>query len=81
MVIGELGEATIPGRTVATIKTDDGQWFQFNIREYQLRGIDIGRAVTPDRGLRREKNSGENLGTAALGRLCDMARGPRHRRP
>jgi len=46
MVIGELGEATVPGRTVATITAADGQWFQFNIREDRLHGLAIGQAVT-----------------------------------
>jgi HlyD family secretion protein len=45
MIIGELGEATVPGRTVATIKADGGQWFQFNIREDRLLGLDIGKSV------------------------------------
>jgi HlyD family secretion protein len=50
MVIGELGEATVPGRTVATIRAADGQWVQFNMREDQLHGIDIGRHVVLTEG-------------------------------
>jgi multidrug resistance efflux pump len=50
MVIGELGEAAVPGRTVATIRATDGPWIQFNIREDRLHGIDIGRRVVLTEG-------------------------------
>src|SRR5260221_1183932 len=45
VVVGELGEATVPGRTVLTIADTDKSWFNFNVREDQLRGIDIGKQI------------------------------------
>jgi HlyD family secretion protein len=42
VVVAELGEATVPGRTVLTIADTQEPWFSFNIREDQLKGIDIG---------------------------------------
>jgi multidrug resistance efflux pump len=41
-VVGELGEATVPGRTLLTVAVTQGPWFSFNIREDQLRGLGIG---------------------------------------
>ena len=41
-VVAELGEATVPGRTVLTIAATAQPWFSFNIREDALRGLDIG---------------------------------------
>ena len=38
----ELGEATVPGRTVLTIAATAEPWFSFNVREDALRGMDIG---------------------------------------
>jgi len=45
-VVAELGEATVPGRTVLTLTATAEPWFSFNIREDALRGIDIGTALT-----------------------------------
>jgi HlyD family secretion protein len=45
-VVGELGEATVPGRTVLTLTASGEPWFSFNIREDVLRGLDIGAALT-----------------------------------
>ena len=45
-VVAELGEATVPGRTVLTITATAEPWFSFNIREDALRGMDIGTALT-----------------------------------
>jgi HlyD family secretion protein len=42
VVVAELGEAEIPGRTVLTVAAAQELWFDFNIREDELRGIDIG---------------------------------------
>jgi HlyD family secretion protein len=42
VIVAELGEATVPGRTVLTIADTQEPWFSFNIREDQLKGIDIG---------------------------------------
>jgi len=46
VVVAELGEAEIPGRTVLTISADRELWFDFNIREDQLAGLDIGVPLT-----------------------------------
>ncbi len=45
-VVGELGEATVPGRTVLTLTASGEPWFSFNIREDALRGLNIGTALT-----------------------------------
>src|SRR5215468_7303480 len=45
-VVGELGEATVPGRTVLTLTASGEPWFSFNIREDARRGLDIGTALT-----------------------------------
>ena len=45
-VVGEIGEATVPGRTVLTITATAEPWFSFNIREDALSGIDIGTTLT-----------------------------------
>jgi multidrug resistance efflux pump len=45
-VVGELGEATVPGRTVLTITATAETWFSFNVREDALRGMDIGSSLT-----------------------------------
>lgn len=45
-VVGELGEATVPGRTVLTLTATAEPWFSFNVREDALRGMDIGTALT-----------------------------------
>ncbi len=42
VVVAELGEAEVPGRTVLTVAAARELWFDFNIREDELRGIDIG---------------------------------------
>ena len=45
-VVGELGEATVPGRTLLTVTATESPWFSFNIREDQLHGLDIGSPLT-----------------------------------
>jgi multidrug resistance efflux pump len=45
-VVAELGEATVPGRTVFTLTATAEPWFSFNIREDALRGVDIGTTLT-----------------------------------
>jgi HlyD family secretion protein len=42
VVVAEPGEATVPGRTVLTIADTGEPWFDFNIREDELKGIGIG---------------------------------------
>jgi HlyD family secretion protein len=42
VVVAEPGEATVPGRTVLTIADTGEPWFDFNIREDELRGLGIG---------------------------------------
>src|SRR5262245_61454292 len=44
-VVAELGEATVPGRTVLTLTADGASWFSFNIREDALHGMDIGTVL------------------------------------
>ena len=44
-VVGEIGEATVPGRTILTITATAEPWFSFNIREDALSGIDIGTTL------------------------------------
>jgi multidrug resistance efflux pump len=46
VVVAELGEATVPGRTVLTIAGTEEPWFGFNIREDELGGIGIGTELT-----------------------------------
>ncbi|HVI88296.1 MAG TPA: biotin/lipoyl-binding protein [Dongiaceae bacterium] len=46
VVVGELGEATVPGRTILTIADTGKPWFNFNIREDQLHGLGIGSQLT-----------------------------------
>lgn len=46
VIVAELGEAEIPGRTVLTISANRQLWFEFNIREDQLAGLDIGAPLT-----------------------------------
>jgi len=46
VVVAELGEAEIPGRTALTISANRQLWFDFNIREDQLAGLDIGAPLT-----------------------------------
>jgi HlyD family secretion protein len=45
VVVAERGEATVPGRTVLTIADTAEPWFDFNIREDELRGLGIGTPV------------------------------------
>ncbi|HSY87594.1 MAG TPA: efflux RND transporter periplasmic adaptor subunit, partial [Verrucomicrobiae bacterium] len=42
VVVAEPGEATVPGRTVLTIADTGEPWFDFNIREDELRGLGMG---------------------------------------
>lgn len=45
-VVADLGEATVPGRTILTLAASDAFWFSFNIREDALGGMDIGTVLT-----------------------------------
>jgi len=45
-VVGELGEATVPGRTLLTLTVTEAPWFSFNVREDQLRGLGVGAMLT-----------------------------------
>jgi multidrug resistance efflux pump len=45
-VVAELGEATVPGRTVLTLTATAEPWFSFNIREDALHGLDVGTTLT-----------------------------------
>jgi len=44
-VVAELGEATVPGRTVLTLTVSEAPWFSFNVREDALGGMDIGTVL------------------------------------
>jgi HlyD family secretion protein len=46
VVVAELGEATVPCRTILTIAESEKPWFNFNIREDQLHGLGIGSQMT-----------------------------------
>jgi HlyD family secretion protein len=46
VVVAEPGEAEVPGRTVLAIAAAGAPWFSFNVREDQLRGLDVGAAIT-----------------------------------
>jgi multidrug resistance efflux pump len=45
VVVANLGEATVPGRTVLTVTDAEAPWFAFNIREDELKGMGIGSAL------------------------------------
>jgi multidrug resistance efflux pump len=45
VVVAEPGEAEVPGRTVLTVAAVQQPWFNFNIREDELRGLDIGASL------------------------------------
>jgi len=45
-VVAELGEATVPGRTVLTLTASEAPWFSFNIREDAFGGMDIGTVLS-----------------------------------
>jgi multidrug resistance efflux pump len=45
-VVGELGEATVPGRTLLTVAAAGAPWFSFNLREDQLQGLQVGSNLT-----------------------------------
>jgi HlyD family secretion protein len=46
VVVGEIGEVIVPGRTVLVISPADSQWFHFNVREDELDGIDVGAPLS-----------------------------------
>jgi len=46
VVVAELGEVMVPGRTILTIADSAKPWFNFNIREDQLHGLGIGSQLT-----------------------------------
>lgn len=45
VVVANLGEATVPGRTVLTVTDAEEPWFAFNIREDELKGLGMGSAL------------------------------------
>jgi len=49
-VVAELGEATVPGRTLLSVAKTESPWFSFNIREDQMRGLGIGSELTLVKG-------------------------------
>jgi len=46
VVVGEIGEVIVPGRTVLVVTPADSQWFHFNVREDELKGIDVGGSLS-----------------------------------
>src|SRR5262249_45347678 len=70
VVVGELGEATVPGRTILTIADSEKPWFGFNVREDQLRGLGIGAQLTLVNG---QDNRRIAVQVSELRRLADFA--------
>jgi HlyD family secretion protein len=70
VVVGELGEATVPGRTILTIADARKFWFSFNIREDQLRGLGIGEQLTLVDGKDNQRFSAQ---VSEMRRLGDFA--------
>ena len=70
VVVGELGEATVPSRTILTIADSEKPWFSFNVREDQLRGLTIGTQLTLIDG---EDNRTFSAQVSEMRRLGDFA--------
>jgi len=70
VVVAELGEATVPSRTILTIADTGKPWFSFNIREDQLRDLGIGAQITLVDG---EKNRRFSAQVSEMRRLDDFA--------
>lgn len=70
VVVGEPGEATVPGRAILTIAESGRPWFSFNIREDQLHGLDIGTQLTLVDG---EDNRRFSIQVSEIRRLGDFA--------
>jgi HlyD family secretion protein len=45
-VAAEAGEAEVPGRAVLALAAAGAPWFSFNVGEDQLRGLELGAALT-----------------------------------
>ena len=69
-VVGELGEATVPGRTLLTIASSEAPWFSFNMREDQLEGLAIGSPLTLTDGVNDQRIAAQ---VTELRRLGDFA--------
>jgi HlyD family secretion protein len=70
VVVAEPGEATVPGRTVLTIADTGEPWFDFNIREDELKGIGIGTPLVLIEGVGGKQVSAK---ISEMRRLGDFA--------
>jgi len=70
VVVAEPGEATVPGRTVLTIADTGEPWFDFNIREDELRGLGIGTPLVLVEGIDGKQVSAK---VSEMRRLGDFA--------
>jgi HlyD family secretion protein len=70
VVVAEPGEATVPGRTVLTIADTGEPWFDFNIREDELKGIGIGTPLVLIEGVGGKQVSAK---VSEMRRLGDFA--------
>ena len=70
VVVAEPGEATVPGRTVLTIADTSEPWFDFNIREDELRGLGIGTPLVLIEGIGGKQLSAK---VSEMRRLGDFA--------
>jgi HlyD family secretion protein len=70
VVVAEPGEATVPGRTVLTIADTGEPWFDFNIREDELRGLGIGTPLVLVEGIDGKQISAK---VSEMRRLGDFA--------
>jgi HlyD family secretion protein len=70
VVVGELGEATVPGRAILTIADTGKPWFSFNIREDQLRSLSTGTQLTLVNGKDNQRISAQ---VSEMRRLGDFA--------
>jgi HlyD family secretion protein len=70
VVVAEPGEATVPGRTVLTIADTGEPWFDFNIREDELRGLGMGTPLVLIEGVGGKQVSAK---ISEMRRLGDFA--------
>ena len=70
VVVAEPGEATVAGRTVLTIADTGEPWFDFNIREDELRGLGMGTPLVLIEGVGGKQVSAK---ISEMRRLGDFA--------
>jgi multidrug resistance efflux pump len=69
-VVGEPGEATVPGRALLTVAASEAPWFSFNLREDELRGLSVGSTLTLTDGMNDQRIAAR---VSELRRLGDFA--------